>query len=88
MAWYSTFDGVFFITLVTVLTTFTGLVLKYCLKSKCDDVSCCWGFLKINRNVNLEVEEEMKQMEMGVKRNESIISLDSPPKIPSMEHLK
>jgi hypothetical protein len=36
-------------------------VLKYAFKSKCDQISLCYGFLKIHRAVELErLDEEAK----------------------------
>jgi len=62
-------DGVFFITIFTILTGFLGLSIRYCLKSKCEHFSICYGLLKIDRRVDLEVQEELKQIELGI--NES-----------------
>jgi hypothetical protein len=76
--WYSTFDGIFFITMLTIITTFLGVILKYCLKSKCDHIDICFGCLKIERNVQLEQEEEMKAMELGI-RTESSRNLNESP---------
>ncbi len=70
MNWIETFDGIFFITVITILTAFFGVVLRFCLKSKCGEINFCWGCLKINRNVELEQEEEMKAMELGLHRDE------------------
>jgi hypothetical protein len=60
------FDAVFFVTISTLICGFTGLVVKYCLKSKCDDINICFGLIKIHRDVKLEVEEEMKELELGI----------------------
>ena len=79
MPFYDTFDAVFWITITTILTGSLGLAIKFCLKSKCDNVSCCWGGLVIHRNVVLEQEEEMKAMELGISRQES--NLNIPPKL-------
>lgn len=59
MSWFKTFDGVFFITIITIITGSFGLMLKYCLKSKCDSVRCCYGLLEIHRNVEIEKDEEI-----------------------------
>ena len=64
-------DGVFFITIATLSCGFFGLLVRYCLKSKCEDISFCYGLLSVKRNVELEVEEEMKEMELGVGKEES-----------------
>lgn len=79
MPWWSEFNSAFWITLATILTGSIGLAIKFCLKSKCENISCCWGGLVIHRNVELEQEEEMKAMEMGITRQDS--NLNTPPKI-------
>lgn len=63
-------DGVFFISILTILAGSFGLSVRYCLKSKCEHFSVCCGLLKIDRRVDLEVEEEIKQMEFGVRNEE------------------
>jgi hypothetical protein len=63
-------DGVFFISLATILVGALGVSAKYCLKSKCEHFSCCFGVFTIDRRVDLEVQEEMKAMELGVKEGE------------------
>lgn len=68
MTWFETFDGVFFITIITIITTFLGLMLRFCLRSKCGEINLCFGCLKINRDVQLEQEEEIKEMELGIRR--------------------
>jgi hypothetical protein len=60
-------DGVFFITIATLSCGFFGLVIRYCLKSKCENISCCYGLLSVQRNVELESQEEMREMELGIK---------------------
>ena len=81
MPWWNEFNSTFWITLATILTGSIGLAIKFCLKSKCDNVSCCWGGITIHRNVEIEQEEEMKAMEMGINRNESISNLNTPTKL-------
>ena len=60
-------DGVFFITIATLSCGFLGLLVRYCLKSKCEDISLCCGLLAVKRNVELEAEEEIKEMELGIR---------------------
>jgi hypothetical protein len=55
-------DGVFFITIATLSCGFFGLVIRYCLKSKCENISCCYGLISVKRNVELESQEEMREM--------------------------
>lgn len=63
MSWFKTFDSVFFITVITIISGSFALILKYCLKSKCDNVKCCYGLLEIHRNVEIETDEEIKTEE-------------------------
>lgn len=54
MNWIQEYNGTFFITITTIITGFLGLTIRYCLKSKCEDVSLCWGGFTIHRNVAVE----------------------------------
>jgi hypothetical protein len=69
--WINTFDAVFFLTIGSLVFGCFGLVIRYCLKSKCDNINLCFGLITVHRNVELEAEEEMKQMELGIKDDES-----------------
>jgi hypothetical protein len=71
--WYNEFDSVFWISLSTLLMGSFGLSIKYCLKSKCDDINICCGFVKIHRAVDLEAQIEQKEIEMGIKEDENKI---------------
>jgi hypothetical protein len=72
MSWIDTYDAVFFISLATILVGAFGVSAKYCLKSKCEHFSCCYGLFTIDRRVDLEVQEEIKAMELGVKDDEDL----------------
>jgi hypothetical protein len=65
--WITTFDAVFFLTIGSLVCGGFALVIKHCLKSKCDNVNLCFGMITVHRNVELEAEEEMKELELGVK---------------------
>ena len=62
--WYNTFNDVFFITISTLVLGFFAKTLQYCLKSKCDNINLCFGLITVHRNVELEAEEEMKELEL------------------------
>jgi hypothetical protein len=70
MSWIQTYDAVFFISLATILVGAFGVSAKYCLKSKCEHFSCCYGLFTIDRRVDLEVQEEIKALELGIKEEE------------------
>lgn len=55
--WFQTFDDVFFISMLTILTGSIAVAFKYCLKSKCVNFSCCWGGIVINRDVGAELND-------------------------------
>jgi hypothetical protein len=69
--WYDDFNSVFFITVGTMVFGFLGIVLRYAFLSKCDNVSICFGLVKIHRVVQIEedvppveeVKEEQKEEE-------------------------
>lgn len=65
--WIEIYDGVFFITIGSLLFGCIGLSIKYLLKSKCDNVNLCYGLIKVHRNVKVEEELEMKKIELGIK---------------------
>jgi len=69
--WIDTFDGIFWITISTLICGSFGLVVRYCLKSKCEDVSLCYGLIHVKRDIKAEVEEELKELELGQKDNDT-----------------
>lgn len=70
MGWIQTYDAVFFISLATIIVGAIGVSAKYCLKSKCEHFSLCCGLIKIDRRVDLEIQEEIKEMELGIRDEE------------------
>ncbi len=72
MAWEPIgIDGVFFISVGTLLTGFLGLAIRTCLKSKCEHFSCCCGLFSIDRRVDLELQAEMREMDMEESKSEN-----------------
>ena len=46
--------------------------LRYCFKSKCEDVSLCFGMIKVHRDTEAEVKsEEMELKTMSKQKSES-----------------
>ena len=56
-------DDAIIITLATIFSALIGLIIRYSFRSKCEDVNCCWGFLKFNRDVKSEKAEEVNTQE-------------------------
>jgi len=76
MNWIETYDATFFITITTIITGFLGLTIRFCLKSKCEDISVCFGLLNIKRRVDLETDIEMNNDNVNVN-NEKKSDLDN-----------
>ena len=70
MEWIREFNGVFFLSMATILAGSFGLSVRYCLRSKCEHFSILCGLIKIDRRVDLETSVEMKQLELGVSDDE------------------
>jgi hypothetical protein len=47
------------ILIITIGTGFLGLIVRYCFKSKCSDISLCNGVLKIHRAVEQEEKADV-----------------------------
>ena len=80
--WMTTYDAVFFISVGTMVTGLIAIMIKYCLKSKCEHFSLCFGLIKIDRRVDLEVQEEMHALEMGVNDTDQPIQQQQQPTQP------
>jgi len=64
--WMTTYDGVFFISICTILVGLCAGIIKFCLKSKCEHFSLCCGLIQVDRRVDLEVQEEIHMMDRGI----------------------
>ena len=51
-------DGITIIALCTLLIGSVTMLSKLCFKSKCSNISCCYGLLNIKRNVEFETDIE------------------------------
>ena len=51
-------DATLIYGLATLGTGLLGLAIRYSFKSKCEDVSLCFGFIKIHRNTENEIKSE------------------------------
>jgi hypothetical protein len=71
-------DSTLIYGLATLGTGVLGLSIRYCFKSKCEDVSLCFGFVKIHRNTEDEVKaEEIELQNPSLNKQESIGNLNS-----------
>lgn len=70
MAWTAVYDGVFFLSLATIVAGSFGLAVRYCLRSKCEHFTLCWGAVNIDRRVDLEASIEMKEIDAKLEHTE------------------
>lgn len=71
MSWTDTFDSTFFLAIGSLLLSALALSAKYCLKSKCEHFSVCYGLLKIDRRVDLETQIDLQQIDNGVNTSDT-----------------
>jgi len=65
-------DATLIYGLATLGTGVLGLSIRYCFKSKCEDVSLCFGLIKIHRDTESEVKAE--EMELSRPKMENVKS--------------
>ena len=64
------FDDTFWLTLAGIIVGVLGVLIRYCFLSKCDNVSICFGILKIHRAVELELPNVDDDLEAEYHGNE------------------
>tara|TARA_R110000868_G_scaffold117973_1_gene313102 strand:- start:807 stop:1031 length:225 start_codon:yes stop_codon:yes gene_type:complete len=68
-------DNVTIYGLATLGTGVIGLAIRYSFKSKCEDVSLCFGLIKIHRDTESEVKAEELELRHQPTKQESIKNL-------------
>ena len=51
-------DGITIIAIITLILGSITMISKLCYKSKCTNISCCFGLINIKRNVEIENDTE------------------------------
>lgn len=59
-------------SIVTVSAGVVVLAIKSCFKSKCSNVSICCGLIKIERDIDGEIEEDKIETKRSTNRSDSI----------------
>lgn len=62
--------------LATLGSGVLGLSIRYCFKSKCQNVSLCFGLISIDRNTEDEVKAEEMELKNGIVKQESMTNLN------------
>ena len=68
-------DNVTIYGLATLGTGVLGLSIRYCFRSKCQDVSLCFGLIEIHRDTESEVKAEELELRHQPSKQESIKNL-------------
>lgn len=64
MSWFSEFDAVFFVTVFTIFAGLCKFGFDKCVESKCESFSLCWQFIQVNRRVDLEIQRDLRKLEL------------------------
>ncbi len=70
-------NGTLIYGLATLGSGVLGLSIRYCFKSKCNNVNLCFGLLSIDRNTDNEVKVEGIELEHGVVKQKSMTNLNN-----------
>jgi hypothetical protein len=70
--WYDEFNSVFWTGIATMVVAGVGLLVRYTFRSKCDNVTICFGCVRVHRVVELEegepdADEEQKDEDAEFK---------------------
>lgn len=52
-----------------------GLIIRYSFKSKCSDLSICFGLVSLKRDTEAELKDEQNDVEMMGKKSPSLTNL-------------
>ena len=70
-------SGTLILSLATLGSGMVGLSIRYCLKSKCEDISFCWGCCKIHRDTEAEVKAEELELKAQPMKTDSMRNLNA-----------
>jgi len=55
-------DAVFWVSIAGITVSLLKYMISYMLKSKCSDFTLCWGAIKIKRDIAIERDIEIAQI--------------------------
>ena len=70
MTFYDEFNSVFWLSLATMVLGSFAVCLRYTYQSKCEDITLCYGLIRVHRNVEAEIEVD--EMQSANTNDESI----------------
>jgi hypothetical protein len=57
---YESFDAIFILSAASIAAGLIGASIRMCYKSKCKNVSCCYGLFTIRRDTDGETEVDLE----------------------------
>ena len=71
-------NPVFWVYIATIAAGLIKYIIAYVLKSKCSDFNLCWGMMKIKRDIAIERDIEIAQINHNVNPDLDIEINDGP----------
>lgn len=65
-------DATLIYGLATLGSGILGLSIRYCFKSKCEDVTLCFGLIKIHRDTEAEVQAQELELKHQPTKHDSM----------------
>lgn len=85
MVWFQTFNDVFWLSVGSMSCTAVGICVKAALKSKCTVCQLCCGLVRIERNIDAEIQEETNNNTINRNTTDNNdIELTLPPSPPTV----
>jgi hypothetical protein len=72
-------DAVFFVSIATIGAGLLKFIISYMLKSKCSDFNMCWGLIKIKRDIAIERDIEIAQINNNIHNDDLNEPIQTPP---------
>jgi hypothetical protein len=72
-------DAVFFVSIATIGAGLLKFIISYMLKSKCSDFNMCWGMIKIKRDISIERDIEIAQINNNIHNDDLNEPIQTPP---------
>ena len=79
--WIETFDAVFFISVATLMVGLLKYSFDKCFQSKCESFNFCCGFFEVKRRVDLEIQSEIRALELNHDETQHIRRDSQPPEV-------
>ena len=66
------FNSVFWLSMGGIVVGAFGVAVNACIKSKCSNLTLCWGMFSCQRDTKSEVELEEHRIDMGTPQTPTV----------------